>query len=71
MNEAGQDAVGPAEVAGDGGKGGAEQTRQLEGGIVRSLVDAVGSQGDADHHRDDIAQVLAEGGEAHNGKDPA
>ena len=71
VDEARQNAVGPAKVARDGGQGGAEQPCQLEGGIVGRVVHPVSAQGDAHHHRQDVERVLAESGEAHDGKNSA
>ena len=66
-----QDAVGPAEVPRDGGQRGAEQPRQLEGGIVRRVVHPVSPQSHADHHGQDVERVLAEGGKTDDGKNTA
>ena len=71
VDEARQDPPEPAEVAGDGGQGGAEEGRQLQGRRIRRRVHAVGAQGHAQDHGDDVPRVLAEGGEAHDGEKPA
>ena len=71
VEKAGQHAVGPAEIARDGGQGGAEQAGQLDGGVAEGPVHHETAQKDPGHHRDDVARVLAEGGKAHDGQDPA
>ena len=56
-------------MPGDGGQAGAEEARQLEGGIVRRVVHPIGPNVHPQHHGDDVPGVLAEGGEAHDGED--
>lgn len=71
VNEACQDAGQPAEMACDGSQSGAEQSGQLQGGVIGRIMHTVRAQGHADHDRDDVEGVLAEGGKAHDGEDSA
>ena len=58
-------------MSGNGRQRCAEQARQLQGGIVRRVVHAIGAQRHTGHDGDDVEGVLAEGGEAHDGEDSA
>ena len=66
-----QNAEQRAEVAGNGGKGGAEKARQLQGGVIRRIVHAKCAKGNAQHHGDDVENVLAGGGKPHDGENAA
>ena len=70
VDEARQDPPEPTKVAGDGGQSRAEEGRQLQRRDIGQGMHAVGPEGHAQNHRDDVPRVLSEGGEAHDGEKP-
>ncbi len=64
MKKSGQNAEGPAEIAGDRGQSGAEQAGQLDGGIAERPVHHQPAQEHAGHDWNDVEGVLAKGREA-------
>ena len=64
VKKSGQNAEGPAEIAGDRGQSGAEQAGQLDGGIAERPVHHQPAQEHAGHDWNDVEGVLAKGREA-------
>ena len=69
VEEPGQEAHRPPEIAGDGGQRSTEEARKLEGRGVDLPAHHQSAQQHTRHDGQDVPRVLAEGGEPHDGKD--
>lgn len=68
VEEPRHDAEGPAEIARDRGQSGSEQEGELHGALVDIEVHKNAADDHAQHDGGDVAGVLTEGGEAHDGE---
>lgn len=71
VEEPRHDAEGPAEIARDRGQSGSEQEGELHGALVDIEVHKNAADDHAQHDGGDVAGVLTEGGEAHDGENAA
>lgn len=71
VEEPRHDAEGPAEIARDRGQSGSEQEGELHGTLVDIEVHKNAADDHAQHDGGDVAGVLTEGGEAHDGENAA
>ena len=71
VEEPRHDTEGPAEIARDRGQSGSEQEGELHGALVDIEVHKNAADDHAQHDGGDVAGVLTEGGEAHDGENAA